>query len=255
MTSQQTAGRCAACSAEIPDGAAVCPRCGTSQRMEPCPLCGAVTGISSNDEMRYVCDVCGGPRVPLDAKGIKRSGKDVAALKRADAARKSRAKNRAGAVVAGVGLAGVLGLVALYAVLGFLGVVSPGFGFVLASLLTAGPLAALTASLVSRSKARGKEIGPALDAAWIAVATDVASQSREAVTPQKLAQALRIEETQAEELVAMLEANDVLHTDGKLRFAAHARIAEPAEPSAEIEAQAEAEAQAALQPEKARERH
>lgn len=254
MTSQKAEARCIACSAEIPDGATVCPRCGTSQRMEQCPLCSATAGVSPHPELRYVCDVCGGPRVPLDERGLKPSTKGVAALKRADGARKSRAKTRAGAIAAGLGLAGVLGVIALYGVLGFLGIVSPGIGFVLMSLLTAGPLALLTASLVSRSKTQGKEIGPALDAAWLAAATEVAQASKGKLTPQKLSRALRIDETQAEELIALLEANDVLHADGKLRIGAGLRIADEVDAASENEAQAEAEASDALASEKARER-
>lgn len=253
MTSQKAESRCIACAAEIPEGATVCPRCGTSQRMEPCPLCGAVTGISPHPELRYVCDVCGGPRVPFDIKGAKRSGKELAALKRAEAARLSRAKYRAGTIAAGLGLAGVLGLIALYGVLGFLGVVSPGLGFVLISLLTAGPLALLTSSLFARSKTKGKEIGPALDAAWLAAATDVAQASKGTLTPDKLARALRIEEAQAEELIALLEANDVLHADGKLRIGTGLRIADEVEGAGEREALAEEEATEALATEKARE--
>lgn len=254
MTGNAAEGHCRVCAADVPNGAVVCPRCGTSQRMEPCPLCGAVTGISPNDEMRYVCDVCGGPRVPLDRKGVKRGSAGDKALKRANAARMSRAKNRAGAVVAGLGLAGVLGLIALYAVLGAIGVVSPGLGFVMASLLTAGPLAALVAALVARSKAAGKVIGPALDEAWLAVATDVAEQSREPMTARLLAEALRIEEPQAEELVALLEANDVVRGDGKLRLESRMRFEEPTDTRAEAEAEADAVAEEARRSTEARDK-
>jgi hypothetical protein len=223
MTAGSTEGPCRVCAADIPAGALVCPRCGASQRMEVCPLCGATAGISRDDEMRFRCDVCGGPRVPLDTKGLRRSGKEVAALRRADDARKARAKNRAGAVAAGLSVAGALGVIALVGLLGVLGVVELGLG------------------------------APALDAAWMSVAADVAEQSRVPITARSLAEALRVEEPQAEELLALLEAHDVLRADGKLTQASRLRIDTPA-PSATTEA-AEAEAEAQAEAEAEIERH
>ncbi len=246
MTSGSTEVRCKACAADIPADAAVCPRCGTSQHMEVCPLCGATAGVSRDEELRYRCDVCGGPRVPLDKKGVRRSGKEVALLKRADAARKARARSRAGAVLAGIATAGAFGVVALVGLLGAIGVLDLGLGFVLGSLFVTAPLIAAVAWLVSKARASGKEIAPALDAAWIAAATDVAEQSSEPVTARSLAEALRIEAAQAEEHIALLEAHDVVRDNGRFLQPSRLRIDAPAGASAteaaELEAQAEAEA-------------
>jgi hypothetical protein len=216
--------------------------------MEVCPLCGATAGVSRDEEMRYRCDVCGGPRVPLDTKGQRRSGKEVAALKRADGARKARARARAGGIVAGLGLAGAFGVILLIGLLGALSIVNLGLGFALGSLLATAPLVAVMAWLFSKARARGAEIGPALDDAWLAAAADFAEQSPGPITARSLAEALRIEESQAEELLALLEAHDVVRGDGKFTQRDRMRIDAPAAAdknvmeAAEVEAQAEAEA-------------
>jgi len=216
--------------------------------MEVCPHCGATAGATRDAELRFRCDVCGGPRVPLEKRKLRRSGKEVSALKRAELGRKGRAKNRAGAVGAGVALAGAIGVLAIYGLLGVIGVVNPGIGFFLAGLLTAGPLAALIAWFLARSRTRGKEIEPALDEAWLLVAADVAAQLEGPVTARALAEALPIEEPQAEELLALLEAHEIVRNDGSL---SRMRIgASPDKPglaaleAAEAEAEAEAEANA-----------
>ncbi|MDC0748445.1 zinc ribbon domain-containing protein [Polyangium mundeleinium] len=115
MTAGSAEGRCVACGTGVPAGAAVCSRCGTSQRMEVCPHCGATAGATRDAELRFRCDVCGGPRVPLDTRKMRRSGKEITALQRAELARKGRAKNRAAAVFTGVALVGTIGLLAIYA--------------------------------------------------------------------------------------------------------------------------------------------
>ncbi|MDI1448078.1 zinc ribbon domain-containing protein [Polyangium sp. 6x1] len=247
MTSGSAEGRCVACGTDVPAEAAVCPRCGTSQRMEVCPHCGATAGATRDAELRYRCDVCGGPRVPLGTKKMRRSGKEIGALKRAELARKGRAKNRAAAAFTGVALAGTIGILAIYGLLGVVGVVNPGFGFFLASLLTAGPLAGLVAWLLARSRARGKEIEPALDEAWLSVAADVAAQIKGPVTARALADALPIAESQAEEMLALLEAHEIVRNDGSLtrmRIGASADKPDLAAVEAEVEAEAEAEARA-----------
>lgn len=242
--------RCRACGTDVPPGATKCPRCGTSQSTDVCPHCGATAGASPDEELRWRCDICGGPRVPLADARIRRSGRENKALARAEAARKARAWSRAGAVVAGLALAAVLGVVGLVAALGAVGAFQLGFGFVLAAVLTAGPLTGFLLWLVMRARARGKEIEPALDAAWMAVATDVVQQSKEPVTPHALAEALRIEESQAEELLALLEASDIVRGDitdaGALTYQPRMRVDVGANAAAQAEAEAEAEAEAAL---------
>jgi hypothetical protein len=189
---------CRACSAPVPDGAARCPRCEAAQGpFERCPHCRAEAGISPHPVLRYVCDVCGGPRVPRLDPAVNYSGREDPLLRKADAARKGRAGWRAAAI--GSGLLLPFTLLFFAALLAFFGL---SFGLFLATAVVVGPIASFLASAISHAGKRGAEIGPAIDAAWIAVATDIAQQSRGAITAQSLAQKLGIEEPQAEELIA-----------------------------------------------------
>jgi hypothetical protein len=200
------AGRCRVCAAEVPGGAVRCPSCGAAQgKLDPCPHCRAQAGASLDAELRYVCDACGGPRVPRLDPTVAYSGREVPLLRKADAARKGRAGWRAGAVASGVLLPFVL--LVLGALLLIFGASA---GLVLMGLVVSAPIGAFLAMALSRAAARGREIAPALDAAWIAVATDVAQQSQGALNAQGLAQRLGIEEPQAEELMALLDVNDAV---------------------------------------------
>jgi hypothetical protein len=208
--------------------------------------------MSPDPQFRFVCDVCGGPRVPTQAPRKRSSAKENNALKRADGIRKSRAKYRGGAIAAGVATAGAFGLFGLIAILSVVFGWSIAWSF-LGALLTAGPLAGLTAWLASRASARSKELPHVIDEAWMAAATDVIEQSSQAVTAGALAKALNIEEPQAEELLALLEASDIVRADGNFAYRPRLRIEAPStQPAsdnlaAEVEAQAEAEALAQQQ--------
>lgn len=250
MTAPAMSSRCRACSADIAPGADKCGRCGAMQNDKlTCPLCGAVADASPDDELRFRCDVCGAPRVPLGDASIRRSGKEVPLLKRAEAARRARAWGRTGAIIGGIGFASVFLLFTAIALI--FSSFTVGFLGVLFSL----PFVGLLAWSLARAKARGKEIQPALDAAWLAVATDVAEQTTGTLTARTIASKMRLDEAKAEELLALLTVNDVLRSDvtdageiaySRLRVApvpgAGAGSAAIDAASAEAEAEAEAEA-------------
>jgi hypothetical protein len=216
--------------------------------MSACPLCGATAGVSPDPEMRFKCDVCGGPRIPQVSPALKRSGKEDAALKLADAARKGRASGRAAAVAGGVGVAfTTLLFLIFWLIFGF------GVPSALAFLVLGGPLAGLLAWGMSRAKKRGSEIQPALDAAWLAAATDVAARSQGQLSARDLAAALGLDEAKAEELLAMVDVNRAIgggalpRVDAMAAFDAKLRVATgaaglPDAQAAEREAEAEAEA-------------
>lgn len=186
--------------------------------------------------------------MPMQPARKRRGGKELAALKRADRLRKSRAKYRGGAIASGIATAGTLGLLGVIAVVAVLFGWNVGVGLFLATLLTAGPLAGLTAWLASRAVAQGKELPHAIDEAWMAAATDVVEQSGQAVTAAMLAKALHIAEAQAEELLALLEASDVVRAEGNYAYRPRLRIetsaAQPSTSDVEAEAEAQAEAEA-----------
>jgi hypothetical protein len=244
--------RCRACGADIAEGALRCDRCGAAQSDTTCPHCRATAGASPDAELRYVCDVCGGPRIPLGAGGRRRSGSENAPLKVAEEARKSRAKWRAGAALAGVMLPAAL---ILSAVIGL--ITSAGVGLVIA-LLTASPLAAGMFFSLSKAKEKGRAIQPALDAAWMTAATEIAAQSPRALTPRELASSLGVDEAKAEELLAMADMQSALGGGGqgpradamasfdqRLRVATEKAGSTGSAASAEAEREADAEAEAA----------
>jgi hypothetical protein len=195
--------RCRVCgAADVPAGAPRCQHCGAAVgTLEPCPCCGAEAGASPHPELRYACDVCGGPRVPRLDRSIQYGGQEAAHLRRADAARKGRAGWRAAAVAGGLLLPfSILAFLVLLLVFG------ANAALVAAGLVCVAPVAAFLAFALSRASARGREIAPALDAAWLSAATDVARQTR-GITAAALAQKLGLAEPQAEELLALVDAN------------------------------------------------
>ncbi len=200
------AARCRVCGAALPPGAPRCPQCSAAVGpLDPCPHCRAQAGASPNAELRYVCDVCGGPRIPKLDKSITYSGRENALLRRADSARKARAGWRAAAVASGV----ILPFVALICV-ALIAIFGASFGLVLLGLVLTAPVGAFLATALSRAGARGREIAPAIDAAWLAVAGDVARQTKGPLTAAGLAERLGIEEPQAEELIALLDVNETV---------------------------------------------
>jgi hypothetical protein len=201
--------------------------------IEPCPCCAAQASASPHAELRFVCDVCGGPRVPRLDPSLRSSGREVPLLRKADAARKARAGWRAAAIADGVLLPFTLLILAATVAL---------FGahaaMVLVLLFAVVPVAAFLAFALRRASVRGHEIAPALDAAWIAVATDAAQQTP-GLTATVLAQKLGIEEPQAEELMALLDVNGAVSPGPRLRFDAPAGTTEIASASEEEAALAE----------------
>jgi hypothetical protein len=203
MSAPAASHTCRVCAASVPEGAPRCERCGAAQvDLGPCPLCNGQGGTSQHPELRFACDLCGGPRIPRLDPRIKSSGREVPLLRKADAARKARAAFRGLAAASGVALAlTVIPFAVLLAVVGFkVLLLLPGLFFT-------GLFAGMLAIGIGRARARGNEITPALDGAWLAAATDVARQSPGQITATDLGQKLGIEEAQAEELLALLDVD------------------------------------------------
>ncbi len=110
-------------------------------------------------------------------------------------------------------------------------------------LFAVAPVASFFAFALHRASARGQEIAPALDAAWLTVAADVAQQTP-GLTAPVLAQKLGIAEPQAEELMALLDVNGAVPMP-RMRFEEPAR-APAATPAGLTEIAAGSEEEAAL---------
>lgn len=249
--------KCPACGADVDSGAARCGRCGTSLSLSSCPHCQATAGISKNAEFRYVCDVCGGPRVPSARSSGKRGGREDAGLAKAEAARRGRAKGRAVSAGAIVGFLFLTLPFVLFWVIWGLGLFSA-----LAYGAMSVPFAALYLWGAGKAKREGKAIPPALDEAWLGAAGEVLAASGHALSPGDLAAALGTEESHAEELLAMMDVqrsvgHRIGQSDAMAAFDAKLRVATQNKAQAdagalEREAQAEQEAQeAAVQKRKA----
>jgi hypothetical protein len=206
MSAPAASHTCRVCAASVPEGAPKCERCGAAQvDLGPCPLCNGQGGSSQHPEFRFACDLCGGPRIPRLDPRMKSSGREIPLLRKVDAARKARALFNGLAAASGVALAlTVIPFAVLLAVVGFKVLL------LLPGLLFTGLFAGMLAIGLGRARARGSEITPALDGAWLAAATDVARQSPGPITAADLARNLGIEEAQAEELLALLDVDSAI---------------------------------------------
>jgi hypothetical protein len=203
MSAPLASHTCRVCAASVPSDAPKCERCGAAQiDLGPCPLCNGQGGVSQHPELRFACDLCGGPRIPRLDPRVKSSGREVPLLRKTDAARKARAGYRGLAAASGVALAlTLIPFAVLLAVVGFKTLL------LLPGLFFTGLFSGMLAVGLGRARARGNEITPALDGAWLAAATDVARQSPGQLTATDLGQKLGIEEAQAEELLALLDVD------------------------------------------------
>jgi len=218
---QDQAQACGACGEKLAAGAAFCDRCGAPQPGAPrCPHHRGAGQASPHPELRYVCDVCGGPVVRLNQIGLKLSGNEVKHLEQARVLRRQRNAWRLGAVVAAAGAVASLGALGLLWLLLGVGLWSGAVGFALAT-----PLLLLALVAYAKARARAKEIGEAVDEAWKRAVRDVALGSGGGgITAQELTQALPLGEDDADRLLAQLEVDNELCSEvtpeGKLSFAA-----------------------------------
>lgn len=240
--------RCRTCGREITAEAESCPHCGTANLEERCPHCGAVTTASPDKELRWHCDLCGGPRTPRREAGAPRPRNELAQLQKANAARKTRAKSRTlAAVFAVVGIGSTL-LFALWALIFPVWPAVPVWG------LFAGSALFVVLWALGRASRSTREMKAAIDQAWMSAAEAATARIKGPFSSSKLAKALGIDAAHAEELLALLEANDLVRSDvtdaGELAYQRKLRIgdvdlsqADP-DPDAEAEALADAEAMA-----------
>jgi len=178
-----------------------------------CPHCGGLAKTSPHPEYGAVCNICGAPRIHVD--DVKLSGKERPHLEAARNAMRTRTLWRVaalfGTVVAAFGMA-VAALVAIVASM------SSAFGGVAMVL----PWVVL--ALVARHKAKGesKSLERSLDEAWKSAARDVVMEN-DGVTASGIGEALGLEESKAEALLAELSVDDALQSrvteDGRLVLA------------------------------------
>lgn len=182
-----------------------------------CPACGAFARVVPSDEWRWVCGVCGAPRVVMP-EGEKLP--EEAAIELREATRAQRAAALQRLVSFAVGAPAVVTLL--------LAIVLAPASFVAAGVLVGmGVVLAVLASRASRRAAtERKRLRAAVDRAHEAA---IGALSRKSKSPAEVAEALRIPEAEVEAALAV---------------GGTVRVAEPPR-DAELEAQAEIEAEAA----------
>jgi len=248
MSPEPGPGRtCRVCGTSLEPDSFRCAHCGaTYGERNRCPHCSAVADVEPHRTLRYRCRVCGGPRVPLADNTIEPSGVEWPLLEQAQSARTRVAAWRVAA-----GVVGAFGSLSLLVTLLTLAFITPGL------LATTGLLAVVSLPLVlaaiawSRARRYVRERDHAIDQAWVAAASDVARRTDEELDAQRLARTLRIDEAQAEQLLARLDVENVVRarvTDaGALVYSPSAgnkvRVSGPA-PEAEPEQVEAAEAEA-----------
>jgi hypothetical protein len=136
-----------------------------------------------------------------------RAGSEREALAEAERARSERA---AWAVLGGV--VGGFGLLSLLVIMLVLGVASPGLAVTLGLLgAVAFPLGfALFA--VGRARRSRQRLDAALDSAWQAVAKETMAEHQPGLTAAELGALMRLSESQAEQLLAALSVDDMVHS-------------------------------------------
>ena len=207
---------CSACSrTSVVDGA--CTVCGfTSGEGNRCPHCGAIARVEPKGlgaKLRWVCAVCGGPRMP-GAVG----GDDAAAPLREARASDTRAKRQRA-------LQWTFGFMTAFFTLVALVAWPPALLwklFFLAFAITPAVLAMRARSRAEGAKADAKE---ALDRAWLAAAEDVTTRATKGVTVAELAKQLKVDPVRAEELLTKLAVHDRtridVDDDAEVRYSIH----------------------------------
>lgn len=224
---------CVACRAMIRQGSIHCDVCGAPQReLPPCPHCRGKGSVKVDSELRLVCNLCGGPRIPELPDDLETSGAEAGLLVQAEKLRKLRGLWRAGALVAGLSLP----FIALFAML--LGLVWSWAVAATIALVVGGPIAAGAAFAMRRNKERTSEIASLVERAWVSAATDITEAKGGKVSAKELAKVLGVDRARAEQLLAMVSVDSELAGSG-LRI-----TVPPDERFEELEAKAEAKEKA-----------
>jgi hypothetical protein len=161
--------------------------------LSECPHCRGKTAIQPDARLRWVCAACGGPRVP----GGPTKSRALAKARVAQAAAFGWGAGAIALAVAGALAAGLAAL--LWAAAASAGI---AVGVVSALML----LFAWRAS--ARAGARRKELAASVEDAWREGARAILAARGRDTTPAQLAEAMQIDEGDADELLTSLAAHD-----------------------------------------------
>ena len=196
---------CPGCAKPLPAGADRCPSCGAAVGEHVrCVHCRALVDVETAAEVRFVCRICGGVRIPIDDATIAKSATQIELLKRASIARSaSNIWRIIAAVVAIFGLGSVLVLLLV------ISVANPDTpAAVMAGIAACIPFV-FAALAFRKSRAHHGEIERLVDAAWMAAATDIARAHGGAIDAATFAKLTRASVDAADLILARMASQNV----------------------------------------------
>lgn len=196
---------CPACGKQAVENG-VCSNCGYAQgEGNQCPHCAATARAEPKVEgttTRWVCAMCGGPRIPGGAGGEAAANALREAQTLFSGATRAKARSVAWTILA---------------VLATLVVVAASAKEAIAATLVLLVLAVVPALLALRARSQGtkrKENGDeALERAWLAAAEEIAAKAKDGITAKELGKSLAIDEKKADELLTTLAVHDKTRID------------------------------------------
>lgn len=175
------------------------------QGASKCPSCGGIANAVPHTEFRWVCNLCGAPRIEVKGEGIALSGEEKPYLERANKAKTARAAWRFGGFVGGaLGGFGLVATLLMYLIFG--SVLLAGAGIALSF-----PFLLLALAAFAKDNARSREIDEQVDSAWRIAGRDVVMQSK-SITAEQLTEILPMNQLDAEQLAAELAVDEQLHS-------------------------------------------
>lgn len=196
---------CPACGKQAVENG-ICSNCGYAQgEGNRCPHCNATARIEPKVEgttTRWVCAMCGGPRVPGGFGGDESKNALREAKTLISGATRAKARSLAWSILA---------------VLAALVVVAASAKEAIAATLALSLMAIVPALLGLRAhgqaKKRKENADGALDRAWLAAAEEIAAKQKNGVTAKELGKTLQIDEARADELLTKLAVHDKTRID------------------------------------------
>lgn len=200
-----TAPSCPACAKPLAPGADRCAHCGIAiGEHQRCVHCRAIVDVDTVPEARFACRLCGGVRIPIDDATVTRSAAQIELLKKATIARS--ATTVWSIVAAAVAAFGVVTALVLALVLSFAN--PPTAAAVMAGVAACIPFAFAALSYAKSRRHRG-EIAHAVEAAWMAAATDIA-RARGEIDAPTFAKLTRASESAADQILGRMASQGLL---------------------------------------------
>jgi hypothetical protein len=166
-----------------------------------CPHCHAIADVRPSPSVRWICAVCGRPRIPIELPDVVLGPRQAEALVRAGTEAAAASVWRVAAIVVAA-----FGAFALVLMLLVLGLVRPGVVPVVLALSANGIPFVFAVLAIRRSAVLSREAPRSLQAAWSAAAIDVLRHVGGTIDAKELARTTRITEEDANHVLARLSA-------------------------------------------------